>query len=98
MIAADQSPCRDCGEATTPCTGQRGCRHKGRHEYYSVNDEIWKVAGMDSGFLCIGCLERRIGRSLTPDDFKDCPINDPDEPWHTPRLASRLAGTEEAAR
>jgi len=21
----------------------------------------WKAAGMTSGFLCIGCLERRIG-------------------------------------
>ena len=98
MTAPDQSPCRDCGAATTPCTGQRGCRHKGKHEYYAVHDEIWKVAGMDSGFLCIGCLERRIGRRLGPADFTDYPINDPTDPWHTPRLASRLAGTEQVER
>ena len=99
MTAPDQSPCRDCGAATTPCTGQRGCRHKGKHEYYAVHDEIWKVAGMDSGFLCIGCLERRIGRRLGPADFTDYPINDPTDPWNTPRLASRLTGTEvEAGR
>jgi len=45
---------------------------------------------MDSGFLCIGCLELRIGRRLTVADFKDVPVNDPHDPWQTPRLRSRL--------
>ena len=91
MTAPDQSPCADCGQATTPCTGKRGCRHKGKHEFYSVEDNIWKEAGMDSGLLCIGCLELRTGRRLTVADFKDCLLSDPADPWHTARLRSRLA-------
>lgn len=45
-------------------------------EVYTVKAAIWKAAGMkpDGGCLCVGCLERRIGRLLTPNDFKQ---NDP---------------------
>jgi hypothetical protein len=25
--------------------------------------------------LCVGCVERRLGRTLRPDDFIDCQIN-----------------------
>lgn len=46
-------------------------------EYYMVDDTLWdtinpKILGM----LCIGCLEDRIGRLLTPEDFTICPVND----------------------
>jgi hypothetical protein len=57
-------------------------------EVYMVKDAIWKAAGMnagqggfgdqdgDSGCLCIGCLEKRIGRDLVPKDFlRDHPFN-----------------------
>lgn len=86
-------PCVDCGANTAPCTGKRGCRHAGKWEHYMVHNEIWEEAGMspDDGHLCIGCLEKRIGRRLQPNDFKpDLPCNDPDDPWNTPRLASRM--------
>jgi hypothetical protein len=45
-------------------------------EVYTVKAAIWKAAGMKShgGCLCVGCLERRIGRILAPNDFKQ---NDP---------------------
>src|SRR5262249_17820365 len=43
-------------------------------EYYMVKDDLWKRAGKRR-YLCIGCLEERIGRKLTPDDFTDCPLN-----------------------
>jgi hypothetical protein len=41
-------------------------------EVYTVKAAIWKAAGMkpDGGCLCVGCLERRIGRTLTPKDFR----------------------------
>jgi hypothetical protein len=42
-------------------------------------------------FLCIGCLEARLGRTLTPGDFTDCPLNVP-SPNDTPRLRSRKIG------
>lgn len=45
-----------------------------RNEYYMVKDEIWPI-GIFDGMLCIGCLEKKIGRKLTKKDFTDCPVN-----------------------
>lgn len=65
----------------------------GEHtEVYMVKSAIWKAAGMTDmgGCLCIGCLEKRIGRTLTPKDF------DRKHPFHalpgTARLRSRRDG------
>ena len=44
--------------------------------------------------LCIGCLEKRIGRTLCRTDFIDAPINDPNEHQHSDRLRNRLARRE----
>ncbi|MET4152008.1 hypothetical protein [Bradyrhizobium barranii] len=58
-------------------------------EVYTVKPKIWKAAGMEemSGCLCIGCLERRIGRMLAAEDF---PRNDPFNAMPgTERLRSR---------
>lgn len=56
-----------------------------------VTDAVWRAAGMSNGFVCVGCLESRLGRHLTPADFTDFPIN-LSSPWDTPRLAARKAG------
>jgi hypothetical protein len=42
-----------------------------RCEVYTVKRRIWAKAGMEyaDGCLCVGCLERRIGRKLRPRDF-----------------------------
>jgi hypothetical protein len=61
--------CIDCGE------------HTGS-EYYAVPNEVWPDV---DGRVCIGCLEGRLGRRLTPDDFPICRANDP---WW--RKSSRL--------
>lgn len=49
------------------------------HEYYMVEDAIWEAAVPDTqeqeGKLCIGCLERRLGRELKAADFTPYPIN-----------------------
>lgn len=34
-----------------------------------VHDHLWAQAGTTDGFLCIGCLERRLGRRLQSRDF-----------------------------
>ncbi len=36
-----------------------------------VKPAVWKAAGMEAmdGCLCIGCLEKRLGRTLKPKDF-----------------------------
>jgi hypothetical protein len=40
-------------------------------EVYTVRDSVWRAAGMQpwGGCLCIGCLEKRLGRKLRPKDF-----------------------------
>ena len=40
-------------------------------EVYHLRDAVWKAAGMApfGGCLCIGCLEKRLGRQLRRKDF-----------------------------
>jgi hypothetical protein len=42
-----------------------------RCEVYVVHNNVWKQSGLDGygGCLCIGCLEKRLGRRLEPKDF-----------------------------
>lgn len=68
--------CIDCGFDTF------------QNEYYVVKDEIWPIK-QNGGMLCIGCLEKRIGRSLTKDDFTDCLVNTDLRP-RSKRLQDRL--------
>src|SRR5215831_3868750 len=96
--------CIDCGTNTAPgvpdgaTTIQQfnmGAKKITMHvdantEIYMVRDAIWKKAGMEpfSGCLCIGCLEKRLGRRLKPKDFlRDHPFNQ--LPTGTPRLLNR---------
>lgn len=75
--------CNDCEMDTTPHPTE------GPHEWYTVRDRVWNAV-MGPGYLCIGCLEKRLGRRLTPNDFTDAPVNGP--PWSfgaTNRLNSR---------
>lgn len=56
-------PCAECETLTT--------------DYYMVHDELWQsVTTPDERFLCLACLEQRIGRPLVIDDFTPYPVND----------------------
>ena len=44
-------------------------------EYYMVTHNIWRQFGAGAGMLCIGCLEKRIGRTLDKWDFLNVPVN-----------------------
>jgi hypothetical protein len=88
---SEDYPCHDCGRATLP--------EGGRSEYYTVYSHVWEAAGMPHrGFLCVGCLEARLGRKLHRHDFpRQTPINDlnwyrPEARWwhRTDRLRDRL--------
>ena len=68
--------CLDCGRDTAQMS-----------EYYMVHNRIWKRYGVKHGMLCIGCLERRMGRKLTKLDFTDAPTN---RCKHSARLFNRL--------
>lgn len=90
------SACLDCGVDTMPCTHRRGCRHAGRWEDFMVWNELWSQVGAADGVLCVGCLERRLGRVLVPDDFTPgLRVNVPSS-WDTLRLAARKSGLSEA--
>ena len=47
--------CEDCGDPN--------------YQMYMVNDNIWNEYGNNSNTLCMSCLEKRMGRKLTKDDF-----------------------------
>lgn len=81
--------CADCGNDTSPTTGIA--------EYYMVSSSLWHdaVNGRPASILCIGCLEKRIGRKLKAYDFGgngSFPVNSIYE--HSPRLRNRLGWRE----
>lgn len=72
--------CVDCSE------------HTGLEHYY-VHLTLWNSAGMgECGMLCVGCLEARLGRLLTPSDFTTAHINNPRRYAMTDRLRKRITG------
>lgn len=52
-----------------------------------VRNDLWRAVAGRARFLCVGCFQRRLGRSLRRADLTDAPVNDP-HPWDTPRLAA----------
>lgn len=60
-------------------------------EHYFVNTPLWmEVVGTNKGMLCVGCLEKRIGRKLILQDFTDCYLNNPKKNTMSVRLQSRI--------
>jgi len=58
-----------------------------------VHDALWDSATEDCGpevMLCIGCLENRLGGSLTKDDFTGAPLNAINLITGSTRLKNRL--------
>lgn len=60
------------------------CGYDTWDETYRVDGLLWAAAGNPAGRLCIGCLEQRISRPLTPEDF----VND-DRNSHTAQPSSQ---------
>jgi hypothetical protein len=84
------SHCAECGVGTHTIG-----------EWYMVHNNLWEQAwaGRRKAFhgkipgqeiLCIGCLEKRLGRTLTRTDFKDCPVNTDSSGHRSDRLRMRL--------
>jgi hypothetical protein len=106
-LMSEHPNCIDCGYNTNPGVPPRELAeflmardgtvpmtHTDQCEVYMVTDAIWKAAHMQpyGGCLCIGCLEKRIGRKLKPKDFpRDHVFNDPGMPC-TDRLRNRRTG------
>ena len=91
-------PCVDCGAELLPDTPP-GSKDWQR---FMVHDEVWQAAGLDRGWICVDCLETRLGRPLTGADLvAHLRMNDPDfDDEDTPRLkelkrdAARMARSE----
>lgn len=72
--------CLDCGVDTGKI-----------HEHYFIKTDTWlSVVGTNRGMLCIGCLEARLSRKLTSQDFTSCTINNPKFEAKSVRLLNRL--------
>lgn len=65
---ADQEAMREARLFCAECKG-------GDLEMYMVHNAVWTAAGMEKGFLHLPCLERRLGRTLSADDFPRYVIN-----------------------
>jgi hypothetical protein len=78
-IEVSSAPCDDCGFDTLNPEG---------HEWYMVTGAAWEPVAADAKFLCVGCLEGRLGRRLTPADFAPWAINERSV-LDSPRLADR---------
>jgi hypothetical protein len=45
-------------------------------DLFMVTDEVWAAAGLHPWDIsCLACLERRLKRTLTIDDFPACSVN-----------------------
>jgi hypothetical protein len=78
----DMMLCADCGVETS-------------NEFFMLNHDVWAlaVAGENQRgglFLCVGCLERRLGRRLAPGDFLDCVLNNRTDFPRSQRLRERM--------
>ena len=83
-----ESRCLDCHVETSFTERQKN------DEWYMIHNHLWlKGNPRGAGKLCIGCLEKRLGRRLTPRDFADCSLTN--FPRGSKRLISRLTGTPE---
>jgi hypothetical protein len=100
-VYSESHECIDCGVNTCPGAPPRALAEilMERHgafpieysdecEVYIVRESVWEKAGMQpwGGCLCIGCLERRLGRTLKRKDFPEHPFRDLPA---TPRLRER---------
>jgi hypothetical protein len=79
-----------------------------RGEWYIVHDHVWeqawpnsKTTGAATGteytcdeILCVGCLEKRLGRQLTPTDFVPGWDDTTPPAYMSKRLRNRAYGTQ----
>lgn len=85
----DQFKCLDCGADTS--------KH-GIQEWYMVTQRMWDKVAKDGDVLCIGCLEKRLGKVLGGEGqlraaaFEGYPINYDGIFPQSERLQSRIRG------
>ena len=64
-MKAREFPCQDCTIDVYKSDG-----------VFMLEDNIWNsIYPSTDGFLCIKCIEKRLGRELTKEDFNDSYVN-----------------------
>lgn len=63
------APCDDCGTHLMP-RDDAGQPVPNAWEWYLLEDGLWESVADGARFLCIGCVERRLGYRLAASDFK----------------------------
>ena len=57
-----------------------------------LHDYLWNLIAEKRSFLCLGCIEFRLGRQLTRSDLRDCQANAGWLPYdESDSLSARLA-------
>ncbi len=65
----------------------KACADCGRDpDLHMVSDAVWPAGGLGDGYLCVSCLEQRLGRSLSRSDFTDAQCNSLEFPHRDARL------------
>jgi hypothetical protein len=74
--------------------------HESQNKTYMLHAKLWQSVvdrwkmPIDeyghAGMLCIRCFENLLGRTLTAEDFADCPANDENRITGSDRLRHRL--------
>lgn len=97
-IVGERCNCDECVEDPTR-TSCFDCGVDVQDEYYMVRRDLWdkwaKSYDEQQAEICVGCLEHRVGRRLTPFDFTNCSVNVLNwlEPgWASRRLVNRMKG------
>jgi hypothetical protein len=68
-----------------------GCGDDVTDEFFMIHHHLWDEYIRHGGWMCVSCVERRLGRELTRDDFILCPINVTTF-RKTDRLLARMGG------
>ena len=69
-----------------------GCGEDVTDEFFMIHHHLWDTYINTRGWICVPCVERRMDRRLTRDDFIMCPINVTTF-RKTERLLDRMGGS-----
>jgi hypothetical protein len=82
--------CADCEVGTSTINERFMVKQEVWEQAWAGRFKWWQPEMEGQMVLCVGCLEKRIGRELCAADFSDVPINDPHQFLMSERLLDRL--------
>jgi hypothetical protein len=87
--------CVDCGLGTRVAGERYMVKSAVREEAWRGRRKPWQILARGQMVLCIGCPEKRLGRTLCAEDFvASAGVNDPDKDDISDRMRDRLGAME----